>query len=716
MLSNNSSIVWPKISVVTPSYNQGKYIEQTILSVLNQNYPNLEYIVIDGGSDDETADVLAQYAEHIDYCVSESDRGQSHAINKGFSVATGNIFCWLNSDDQFAPNALKSVALAFMNKQIDLVAGICEVYHEDKLVHRHFTSCQDGCLPLQELLDLDNGWNAGQFFYQPEVFFTKELWLRAGGAVNETCFYSMDYELWCRFALNNAKLVGIGVPLVHFRMHDDQKTADEAAFKRELIKVRNDFIHKHQLDWQGSTRPPVNWTRKLKVAFINDLGYKFGAGAAQLRIAGAFDLAEQECSVFDLLSYQQANGSYEHLFNSIEKFAPDIVIFGNLHAVEPDNIAILNEIESRYPSYWLTHDFWLLTGRCPYPSACDTYLSGCDAACPTKDSYPIIECSAINRSWQDKREFLSNSKQFTVLANSDWAKAVSDKALTKNNSVSAENIRLGAPVEIFFPKDPTESKKALGIELDSFTLAFSVSSLSDKRKGGALLRDALALLADQNITLILIGRMDLDWQFSGVKCIKLGYVEDVKKLVTALSAADVYVGPSLEETFGQVFIEAALCGTPSIGFDSSGVKNAIVDGVTGIKVKGQTANELAAAISLLSSDANLRMTMSELAPLYARAFYSLEASYRTFFNVLDRQGIIDRNKAPHKISYRTTSDLITYGTKGWVELPLIRKVFCHCRYLTNWTIGLFPTKVTSMVRRALPKRLERVVMIWLLGK
>jgi glycosyltransferase involved in cell wall biosynthesis len=104
---------YPKISIVTPSFNQGRFIEKTILSVIEQDYPNLEYIIIDGGSTDESVEVIKKYDQHLAYWVSEPDRGQSHAINKGFERATGEIFGWLNSDDWYHPGALKAVAEAF---------------------------------------------------------------------------------------------------------------------------------------------------------------------------------------------------------------------------------------------------------------------------------------------------------------------------------------------------------------------------------------------------------------------------------------------------------------------------------------------------------------------------------------------------------------------------------------------------------------------------
>ncbi len=139
--------------------------------------------------------------------ISEPDNGQSHAINKGMSRATGGMPAQApDSDDMLAPGALASIALAFDTHDADMIAGICRLYRNGKLEAQHITSCADGPLPLEDLLDLEHSWNAGQFFYQPEVMFTRELWLRAGGFVDDWLHYSMDYELWLRFAEARARL------------------------------------------------------------------------------------------------------------------------------------------------------------------------------------------------------------------------------------------------------------------------------------------------------------------------------------------------------------------------------------------------------------------------------------------------------------------------------------------------------------------------------
>jgi len=120
----NKDPSWPKISIVTPSLNQGQFLERTILSVLNQNYPNIEYIIIDGGSTDESVEIIKKYEKYLAYWMSEPDRGQSHALNKGYAHATGTIFGWLNSDEEYLPDTLLKIGKVFMKEsELDVVFG-----------------------------------------------------------------------------------------------------------------------------------------------------------------------------------------------------------------------------------------------------------------------------------------------------------------------------------------------------------------------------------------------------------------------------------------------------------------------------------------------------------------------------------------------------------------------------------------------------------------
>ena len=238
---------WPKISIVTPSYNQGHFIEETIRSVLLQGYPNLEYIVVDGGSTDNTLKILKRYQSEISVCISEPDNGQSHALNKGFRLATGKILAWLNSDDIYLPNTLRDVALAFNSQDIDIVVGGCRAI---KYYSRVCTITSHHCilpmkqvtsLPYEKILDLQCSYLAGDFFYQPEVFWTKQIWDKVGSRVDEKLHFAMDYEFWLRLAKAKARVLHIPENLAVFRIHDRQKTVwglDISNFPEHIEVVR----------------------------------------------------------------------------------------------------------------------------------------------------------------------------------------------------------------------------------------------------------------------------------------------------------------------------------------------------------------------------------------------------------------------------------------------------------------------------------------------
>jgi len=182
----------PKISIVTPSFNQGRFIEKTILSVLEQDYPNLEYIIIDGGSTDESAEIIKKYEKQLAYWVSEQDRGQSHAINKGFERATGEIFCWLNSDDWFHPGALTAVAEAFRaNPGVGAVVGAGEMVDEEGKVLSHLK-------PFEVTVESLYRW-LNRYFWQPSCFFSREAWQQCG-PLDENINFAMDLALWLRIA------------------------------------------------------------------------------------------------------------------------------------------------------------------------------------------------------------------------------------------------------------------------------------------------------------------------------------------------------------------------------------------------------------------------------------------------------------------------------------------------------------------------------------
>ena len=187
-MPNDSDL--PKISIVTPSYNQGQFIEETIRSILLQGYPNLEYIIIDGGSTDNTIEIIKKYSAFLTYWVSEKDSGQSSAINKGLSMATGDIFCWINSDDMLSPNSLSNVAqLLNINKNPDpnwLIGG-CEFISDDGT---HITNVYPKKITFEDAII----WTENSF-PQPAVFWNQAMW-KSARKLNESWHYAMDFDLW----------------------------------------------------------------------------------------------------------------------------------------------------------------------------------------------------------------------------------------------------------------------------------------------------------------------------------------------------------------------------------------------------------------------------------------------------------------------------------------------------------------------------------------
>jgi len=218
----------PIVSIVTPSYNQARFLEETILSVLNQDYPKIEYLVIDGGSTDGSLEIIRRYQDRLAYWVSEPDRGQSHAINKGFHRANGEILAWLNSDDVYCPGAVRAAVEFFeSHPDVALMYGRADVIDSD--------GTMVSSIPWE---DFDAPGCITRHRYpipQPAAFFRREAVQRVG-ELDERLNYCMDWDYWIRIALAGLKVSKIPQTLARYRMHGDSKTG------KELIKLREEMV------------------------------------------------------------------------------------------------------------------------------------------------------------------------------------------------------------------------------------------------------------------------------------------------------------------------------------------------------------------------------------------------------------------------------------------------------------------------------------------
>jgi glycosyltransferase involved in cell wall biosynthesis len=222
-------MAFPRISIITPSYNQGKYIEWTVRSVLMQRYPELEYIVMDGGSTDETPEVLEKYADYFSHCVSEKDNGQADAIARGFERSTGDIMAYLNSDDMLAPGALQFVAHFFRHHpEIDAIYSHRVNVVESNEVASYWILPRHSDYLMQR-------WD---LIPQETCFWRRSLFERCGN-IDKSFHFALDYDLFLRY-MKAGQFFRVNRFLGAFRYHSDAKTSrllDDVG-QKEIRQVR----------------------------------------------------------------------------------------------------------------------------------------------------------------------------------------------------------------------------------------------------------------------------------------------------------------------------------------------------------------------------------------------------------------------------------------------------------------------------------------------
>ncbi len=251
---------WPKISIVTPSFNQGQFIEETIRSVLLQGYPDLEYIIVDGKSTDNSIKIIEKYSHWLHHWISETDLGQSHAINKGFMKAGGTLFAYINSDDLYEPNALAEIAAAFTERSSpDLVAGICTVFDEKGIKRVFYPIWPD------DLSDYVKT-TFSSTFGQPAAFWTRDIYRKIGG-LDQSLSFCFDREFFLKVGLAGGKTKMILKNIARFREHISSKSLSQVVrFHEESITILKRYGDKLCLSLREQ--------RKCERVMLNEIAYQ----------------------------------------------------------------------------------------------------------------------------------------------------------------------------------------------------------------------------------------------------------------------------------------------------------------------------------------------------------------------------------------------------------------------------------------------------------
>lgn len=605
---------WPRITVVTAQLSSARPA-RSLSSILDQRYPNLECILV------RASGLADQAPSGVAIVECAPDASMAAALNAGLTSASGDLLTWLH-DDELAPGALASVALAHHTSGADLVIGACRAHEGGSPVGARLHAFADAPLPLTNLLDVAHP----RPLPSCSLFFTRELWERTGARLSSDWQRCWGHDLLLRFAEAEAHVHVIGRPV---GIVTDQAIDD---VEREELPV----VIRACCDRTGTQPPDPQASEPIRAVLLSDSGFRAGAGGALRRLGEALAQAGHHVQLLATDDIRWASG--DDVADAIAPHAPDVVLISSTN----DSLApgAIDRVAATFPTAIYLHDLWMLTGGCAYPGGCTRFITGCDQRCTCHTMHPHTETGS-QLAWAAKRHVLSQPHAPALLAPSRWLHAQIEDAAARDSAMQARSarVRLGVNTMVFRPRDVSMCRELLGLDPDAFIIATAAPSLADERKGLVHLADAVKLLDLPNVRVVAAGRAPAHRKPAMGAIQMLGHIDDPLHLAMLYGAADIVVGPCTSEAFGQVFIEAAACGTPSVGFPAGGVPEAILDGISGRLAETISARVLADAIAELHADPQLRASMGTLGRLWVEGAHSMSASVASLVSALHEVGL-----------------------------------------------------------------------------
>lgn len=370
----------------------------------------------------------------------------------------------------------------------------------------------------------------------------------------------------------------------------------------------------------------------LRVVFLNDVGFQYGAGIALKRQAASFLLNGSEVHIvawnpgetiappvitgvakaagwggFHALPHcHHGRGMaperiVSEVIATIRDLKPDVIITGNLHGTDWP-VTLIQQLKTiDAPVFAYMHDCYWATGRCAYPVSCHMYEVGCNETCPTPNEYPKLPPPQIATAWSLKGDIFGHATGIPLVTNSDWTSRLARRRYGQGAKIAC--VHLAVDHELFAPMDKAFARRLLGLPIEGDIIVMGAVDILNKWKGGKLFRAIhSALHGRRDVSLVLFGHS------SGMlrSTRSFGAVEDERLLPLILNSADIFVGTATEEAFGQTLLEASACGIPVVAFDVGGVSDVVVNEETGLLVKELNVSALYAAIERLLSDRSLR--------------------------------------------------------------------------------------------------------------